>query len=110
MAERYLCIFLFFYSLTVICSKTVTVNLGSDVGISFKTNTERIQLCNGRHNQLNSAEIPKSEPKMPPATERTIMDGETEVTLKLTPVRYQPISDIVGELPDAIREIVSKIL
>jgi len=49
---------------------------------------------------------------MPQALDPLIEYLEGDVTIKVTrtPTHYQPIDEIVGDLPDAIKEIVSNLI
>lgn len=49
---------------------------------------------------------------MPVALEPSIEYKEGEVTIKVTrtPTYHQPVEDILDELPDGIKEIVSNVL
>jgi hypothetical protein len=49
---------------------------------------------------------------MPVALEPSIEYKEGEVTIKVTrtPTHHQPVEDILDELPDGIKEIVSNVL
>ena len=91
-------------------SKTVSVNLGSGVEISFEADSKKVHVCDNRSNRLLASEIPQKAKAMPDAINRKTMEGDCEITFESTPLRYQPVADIVADLPDGIREIVSKLL
>ena len=94
----------------MLSSKTVSVNLGSGVEISFEADSKKVHVCDNRTNRLHASEIPQKAKPMPEATNVKTMDGDSEITFALTPLRYQPVADIVADLPDGIREIVSKMI
>jgi hypothetical protein len=80
-------------------ARSVTVDLGENVGISFPLNTKKVVL-------LKKGQIYPEAPK-PVTVER---HGDLETVGTRTPMHYEPLDGLLDEFPYAIKETLEKLL
>jgi hypothetical protein len=73
------------------------VDLGSGVSINIPLNTEKVVIIDAKHREKPILQDRNMEYKV----------EDLDIKVVRTPMHYEPLSDIVSQLPDAIQAIIA---